>query len=248
MTGRARDLERIASRAGDAIAARLTETVPKGQLLVTGSIDADDCLRLDPDGAWASYYAFPVPKDRTGPVYGFSPDARAPVGRSIGQVVWQLTPHVDRIPANPFGDRYEGTSEYLEIGHDGYRPEFVSLDESRSRSFEVRLVPVIHKRIAVLDFPSVDSSVALGTFSQVIAREMVDAIQRRPELASLWSRSGAQPINEVLNLVDVRGVEQQLESVDTEMISGEGRHLKRKILDVNYVVRGSYRIVAHRSE
>jgi hypothetical protein len=59
------------------------------------------------------------------------------------------------------------------------------------------------------------------------------------------SGPGALPfeiVNEVLSLNDVRAVEGQLEEVDTAMISGEGRHLQRKALDIQYSVSGSYRL------
>jgi hypothetical protein len=113
--------------------------------------------------------------------------------------------------------------------------------------FEARLVPVLHKRIAVLEFPSIDPSIAVGTFSQVIAWEVVDAIRHRPALETLYSCSDTEPINEVLTLLDLRAVERELKSVDTEMVSGEGRHLKRKTLDISYVVRGNYRLIDYDS-
>jgi hypothetical protein len=166
---------------------------------------------------------------------------------------------VGQIPANPFGPAYKEISTYLEIRHDGYRPEFVALDDIEPKILRVDLDPVLQKRIAVLDFPCLDSDLSVGPFSQLIAREMLMALEGRRELATLLSYSrgrqqndgsaqedlpvSQEVINEVLSLTDVRSIEQQLESVDTEMISGLGRHLKRKTFDVHYIVRGSYRLL-----
>ena len=192
---------------------------------------------------WASYYAFPVPKEETLEYYGFSHATPNPfIGPTIGQAAWTLRPHVDRIPAHPFGKAYRGTSEYLEIRCDGYRPEFVAIDSTRPLDFSARLAPVLHKRIAVLDFPSIDSAVVFGTFSQVIAWKVVDSIRHRPELEPLDSLSDMEPISDVLTPLDVRAAEQELESIADRTISGEGRHLKRKSLDIHYIVRGAYRI------
>lgn len=239
LSGRPENFESVASQAGEAIADRLAEIAPKNELAVSGSIEPDGRLLLVPGNVWASYYAFPMRTEN--PQYGLS--GRLSFGPCLSQRSWQLVPHVDRIPTHPFGKEYRETSEYLEIRHAGYRPEFVSLEESRPRSFEIRLTPVLNSRIAVLEFPNIDPKGTIGGFSQVIARAMVDALQRRPQLSSIWPNLDAEPMNEVLNLLDVRAVEQELESVDTEMISGEGRHLKRKALDVHYIVRGSYRII-----
>jgi hypothetical protein len=242
--GETKDIEKIAEDVAGVIVARFVEMVPKQELPVTGSVDADGRLSLEPRGMWASYYAFPVPREMTLKDYGFSPKATPNpfIGRSTGQVAWKLQPHVDRIPANPFGDAYRGASEYLEIRCDGYRPEFVALDSTRPFHFSTRLAPVLHKRIAVLDFPSIDSTIAVGTFSQVIAWKIVDAIRHRVELEPLDSLSDTETISDVLTPLDVRAVEQELKAVDTELFSGEGRHLKRKSLDIHYIVRGSYRV------
>jgi hypothetical protein len=243
--GGTKDIEKIAEGVATVIVARLAEMVPKQELVATGSIDADGQLSLQPSGVWASYYAFPVPKELTLEYYGFPPNAATPnpfIG-PLRQEAWKLTSHVNRIPADPFGSGYRETSEYLEIRCEGYRPEFVALDSTRPCYFSVRLAPVLHKRIAVLDFPGIDSTVAVGTISQVIAWKVVDAIRHRPEPQPLYSLSDTEPISDVLTPLDVRAAEQELEAVDTEMISGEGRHLKRKSLDIHFIVRGAYRFI-----
>jgi hypothetical protein len=113
----------------------------------------------------------------------------------------------------------------------------------------------------VLDFPGLDSEYHVAGFSQLIAREVVSAIERTPELATFgylrdsgpgdegptdffeqFGRPRIEIGNEVLNLHDVQAVQEQLESVDTRMVSGEGRYLQRKVLDIQFSVDGTYRM------
>jgi hypothetical protein len=174
---------------------------------------------------------------------------------------WRLFSNVGQIPRNPFGDRYEATSTYLEIRHNGYRPEFVSLDSGQPRSITVGLVPVLQKRIAVLNFPPLDPEARIDGYSQLIAKEIVSTIERTSELATFGYFSSSPPntehpadlmerigrpqihvANEVLTLSDVQAVEAKLESIDNSMVSGEGRFLQRKALDIQLIVRGSYRL------
>lgn len=223
-----------AAAAGDEIAARLRELVAKPPLDVRVTIDADRRVHFEPETAWASYYAFPWAATAEPPF-----DIRELNGWRHAQRAWQLTPHVDRIPETPFEEPYDAASMYLEVRHDGYRPEFVALKHARPRSLAVRLQPVLHKRIAVLDFPCEALQRGVPSLSQLIAQEIADAIERQPELGTFGYFSDApknaspadflediRPIeigNEVLTLRDVQAVQAELESVDTGMISGEGR-------------------------
>jgi hypothetical protein len=136
----------------------------------------------------------------------------------------------------------------------------VRLDDIAPRIRTVRLSPVLQQRIAVLNFPCTDPDRKIAGFSQVIARSIVIAIEGRAELTP-FAYFGEMPAardtgdffedlgrpliefsNEVLTLDDVQAVQSELESVDTNMVSGEGRHLRRKAMDIQYLVRGSYRL------
>ena len=223
-------------------------------------IDTERRVSFEPETAWAAYYAFPVGRDDRR-MYGFPPghDVAALTGMRYTQMAWRLVSRVGQIPSQPFGDGYEpqDQSTYLEIRHSGYRPEFVALNEIKADLFEVRLSPVLHQRVAILDFPCVGSELRVGAFSQLIAMEIISELECRPELATFGYFSdiapdkdndadfffGRPPIdmgNEILILNDVREIQDKLEFVDVQMVSDEGRFLQRKLLDVNFVVRGSY--------
>ncbi|HEX7839686.1 MAG TPA: TIR domain-containing protein [Kofleriaceae bacterium] len=245
-----------AAAAGDEIAARLRELVARPPLDVRITIDRDRRVHLDPSTAWASYYAFPWVADP-------SSDANKLSSLRTAQNAWRLTSHVDQIPKAPFEQAYDAASTYLEVRHDGYRPEFVPLKHVRPRTFTVHILPVLHKRIAVLDFPCEDPDGRVSSLSQLIAQEIADAIESQPELGTFayfsdtlgnassmdfFEKLGRPPIemgNEVLTLRDVQAVQAELESVDIGMVSGEGRHLLRKALDIQFLVRGSYRVFNH---
>lgn len=242
-----------AAAAGDEIAARLRELIARPPLDVRITIDRDRRVHLDPSTAWASYYAFPWAADP-------SVDVNKLFWLLRTQYVWRLTPHIDQIPKAPFEQPYDAASTYLEVRHDGYRPEFVPLKHVRPRTFTVRILPVLHKRIAILDFPCEDPNNGVSSLSQLIAQEIAGAIESQPELGTFGyfsdtpgdassmdfledlDRPPIETGNEVLTLRDVQGVQAELESVDTGMISGEGRHLLRKALDIQFLVRGRYRI------
>jgi len=157
LTGLLDEIESLAARAGDEIAARLKRLVTNEKLTVNISIDELRRVRISPDTAWACYYAFPDP-------WYLGSDILSLRGMVSGQVAWRLMPHVGQIPSKPFGDRREATNTYLEIRHDGYRPEFVALANTWPQSAEVELLPVLHKRIAVLDFPSINSDLKVSSF------------------------------------------------------------------------------------
>jgi hypothetical protein len=261
VAGQIDEIQSLAMKAGESIAQELRALVPEKELDVRIVIDDNGRINLSPETAWVSFYAFPVGKDAR--AYGFPPGTDLPSvqGMRETQMAWRLVPRVGRIPSKPFGDDYEAKSKYLEVRHDGYRPEFIPLGNDLAQTLQVRLSPVLHKRIAVLDFPYVGGGSEMDGFSQLIAREVVAAIERCPELATFGylsesapdrehpmdffeqlGRPSAEIGNEVLNLHDVQTVREQLESVDTRMVSGEGRYLQRKALDIQFIVRGSYRI------
>jgi len=250
------DSAATATAAGDEIASRLREFVVTPPLDVRITIEADRRVHFDPKTAWASYYAFPW-------VAGPALDVNGLLRLRETQYVWRLTPHVDRIPEAPFEWPYDAMSTYLEVRHDGYRPEFVPLRHLQPRTFEVRILPVLHKRIAILEFPCEHPDSDVSSLSQLIAQGIAGAIEARPELATFGyfsdtlrdassmdflEKIGRPPIemgNEVLTLRDVQAMQAELASVDTCMVSGEGRHILRKALDIQFLVRGSYRIFDH---
>jgi TIR domain len=259
LAGPVENIESIASSVGDTVATKLRGLVAKDELEVKIEIDSSGKIDIKPETAWASYYAFPVKRGQQ--TYGFPPGTDLPSlkGMRETQMVWRLMPRVSQLPVNPFGNDYRAESTYLEVRHVGYRPEFVPLSGTEDRRFEVRLSPVLNKRIAVLEFPALDSTHQVPEFSQVIATAVVSAIERVPELATygyliepgqeqegegdyFLGRPSIQIGNEVLRLHDVQAVQEQLESVDTRMVSGEGRFLQRKTFDIQFVVHGTYRL------
>jgi hypothetical protein len=115
---------------------------------------------------------------------------------------------------------------------------------------------LINKRIAVLDFPDRRGVNTQPVLSQLIVQEIVQALESTPELATYgyisqdvmhrrWDLGHAaiELGNEVLTLNDVRLVQTHLEEVDTAMISGEGRHMRRRELEIHYTVRGDYEML-----
>jgi hypothetical protein len=258
------DLEATAVTAGEQIATYLHQLVTRQPLDVRVTIDADRHVHFEPGAAWGLYYAFPEGREAAHRRPGLpapSTDANALQDLREMQLAWELTPRVSQIPEYPFGAQHQASQTYLEIRHDGYRPEFVRLEEDFPRTCVVRLSPVLQKRIAVLNFPCTDPDRQVSGFSQLIARSMAVAIERRPELAPFayfgeapadrstghfLDRSGRPPIefgNQVLTLDDVQAVQSELESVDTHMVSGEGRHLRRKAMDIQFLIRGTYRLL-----
>jgi len=257
------DLEATAVSAGEQIATCLHQLVARQPLDVRVTIDADRYVHFDPGTAWGLYYAFPKINQRrrarrkTQDWPAPSTDVHALYNLRVMQTGWELLSHVSQIPERPFRRPYTAAQTYLEVRHDGYRPEFVRLEEAFPRTYTVRLSPVLQKRIAVLNFPCTAPDQQATGFSQLIARSMAVAIERRPELApfayfavSPTDRAGyflnRPPIefgNQVLTLEDVQAVQSELESIDTHMISGEGRHLARKAMDIQFLVRGSYRLL-----
>jgi hypothetical protein len=235
-------LPQTAAAAGDAIAAELNRSPARPPLDVQVTIDRRRRVRFDPRTTWAAYYAFPEA----------APDARWLARLHRMQHSWRLTSHVDQIPKKPFIHGHDIKSTYLEVRHDGYRPEFVPLKDASPRAFTICLSPVRHKRIALLDFPCANADRGVANLSQLIAQEIVGAIERRSELATFaYFSDGAgnagtgdssdETSTEVLTRRDVEAVQLDLEAIDTDLVSGEGRHLLRKALDIQFLVRGSYR-------
>jgi hypothetical protein len=257
------DVERLAGEVARDAAAALRRLVPRDDLQVSVTIDPAGRISLDPEGAWASYYAFPVPADAS--MFGFPPSSRPRdlEAMQMTQLAWRLTSHVGQIPANPFAGAFEATSSYLEIRHDGYRPEFVSLEGQSPQSFHVVLAPVLEKRIAVLEFPALDPKTSVPGLSQLIEREVLAAIESDPALAPFGYFSPEAPkedspdffeqlgrpelvvSNELLGLEDVRDLEARLAEFDTPLVSGEGRFAQRKAFDIQFVVEGSYRVFSN---
>jgi hypothetical protein len=267
--GPVENIERIATDIGEAVATNLRNLATRDELEVRVTIDSSGKIHFEPETAWASYYAFPVAEGDPRR-FGFPPpssDLPSLMYMRGTQMAWRLMPRGGQIPSKPFGDAFEAKSTYLEVRHEGYRPEFIPLTGTEAKTYSICLFPVLHKRIAVLDFPSLDSELHVAGFSQLIAREVVSAIERRPQLASFVYFRDSQPAeegrmdffeerlgrptieigNEVLRLNDVQDVQKQLESVDTGMVSGEGRHLQRKVLDIQFLVHGAYRLFKNTS-
>lgn len=260
--GPVQDVEQLARKAGENVAVILRNMVVGDRLQVTVWIDAAGRIRIQPATAWASYYAFPVNAESR--MFGYPPssDPRSLFAMRQTQMAWRIFSNVGHVPQKPFGDDFKAKSTYLEIRHDGYRPEFVPLDNGTSQSFTVELTPVLQKRVAVLNFPSLYAEVQIDGYSQLIAKEIASAIEGAPELATFGCFSSSPPnkedpadffeqlgrpqiqvVNEVLTLRDVRAVETKLEAIDNPMVSGEGRFVQRKMLDIQLMVRGSYRLL-----
>lgn len=258
--------ESLAQEVGSRLSKMLLGFVSHDELEVAVEIDNKGRISLSPPTAWATYYAFPIPRGER--AYGTHPSSNLKdlSDMRMTQIGWRIYPHVGRIPLTPFGEQFKATSSYLEIRHEGYRPEFISLEKAGSGTYHLTLLPVLHKRIAVIDFPAVNSDVSIGSFSQLIVQEVVSALESTPQLATFgyFSDQPATSVgppqsfhdqfmdelgrpavaigNEILTLYDVHAIQEQLDSINTFMVSGEGRHLQRKELDINYIIRGSYKL------
>jgi TIR domain len=256
IVGPASTIDSIATEAGKSIAEELLKLIPRDTLHVTVSIGAERQVRVQPTSAWVCYYAFPYPILHIEAKVGHDIPKLERIRRT--QMPWRMSSRVDRIPKKPFGEDFRATDEYLEVRHEGYRPEFIQLEDATERTVELDLMPVLQKRIAVLDFPATANETKIEGGSQLIAGEIIQALERRPELSTfgyftdkphdppedILDKIGRPSIivgNEILSLNDVRLIEKQLNLVDSRMISGEGRFFKRKELDIDLVIRGSYR-------
>ena len=262
LSGSITEAEELAATLGAEAATALQGLVSRDELAVTVAIDAEGRIQLDPSAAWVSYYAFPVDRDW---MFWSPPSTSLDHlhGMRMTQMAWRLTSDVGEIPAKPFGDGWAARNAYLEVRHDGYRPEFVPLEHIEAQTFEVVLAPVLDKRVAVLDFPPLDAETTIPGLSQLILREVLAAVERKPELATFGVFSSDPPEdegsddifvqmgrpsieihNEVLGPEAVRDIEEQLSELDNPVVSGEGRFVQRKMLDVQYVIRGSYRLLS----
>ena len=253
VSGRAEDFDALATDVGVRAAEALGRLVLHNPQDVRVEVSLDGKLTLEPPTAWAVYYGFFVAKDEAERFYGLPPRADIPRLTRIGttQMAWRLSAEVDQVPSAASHGHVE--QQYLEIRQDGYRPEFVSLDERPFRT-AVTLQPVLNKRVAVLGFPAVVPSDAIPGGSELLVQAVIRSLESAPETATFGSfAETAAPMspfdlrivlgNEVLRLDDVRAAEQNLDQVDVRVISGEGRFLRRKALDIQYVIRGNYRLI-----
>lgn len=206
-------------------------------------------VTLAPQSAWASFYAFASTDG-----YGSQPGTDLGFLRAMSQtqLAWSIHSNIGQIPKKPLREPFKTRSQYLEIRHEGYLPAFLPLKQIKSGTFEVSLCPVLDKRIAVLDFPSTVANKKAPDFSQSIMHGIIQALEEQPELASYGYFSDTEtdefgrPLievgNQIITLAGVKEVEGQLESFNLPAISGEGRHLKRRDLEIQYVVCGSYEL------
>jgi hypothetical protein len=259
VTGPPTDASMMADRIATSVAAALRGLIPRGELPIGITIDDGGAVRVDPPTAWATYYAFPVPADSR--MFGFPPghEPDALYALSMTQMAWRLEPVDGRLPKHPFAEGLRPMSEYLEIRHNGYRPQFVELTGRNPQQVQVVLVPALEKRIAVLDFAPLNLEIAFPGFSMLVTRDVIARIRKQPEIApfgvfdiddpgdereeSFFGRLGRPApriLSEVLGPAEVAEVESRLRALDNATISGEGRFIERRSLDIQLMVRGSY--------
>lgn len=222
--------------------------VPLQETTVRVQIDRSGKVILTPNSAWASYYAFPSRGGFSQP----GTDLHLLGIMVQSQLAWRLDSRTSQIPLKPLGKYFEPIHEYLEIRLDGYQPAFLPLKQIKSGDFEITLYPVLNKRIAVIGFSSNMHNNAIPDYSESIAQGIIHLLEQRPELATYGYLSDKEkgfhgrPVieigNQILNLTDVKEVEGQLEFLNNVTVSGEGRHLKRKSLDIHYVISGNYEL------
>jgi hypothetical protein len=256
------DLQRIAAETSSEISQVLSNLIPSEPLRVRVDIDESNRITIDPKSSTILYYAFPVAEAEK--PYGSIPSTDLQLLRNM--VFTQLSWHIDSVggelPKNPFAERTFGgtiraTSEYLEIRHLGFKPGFTPLHEALPYHFELKLTPVLNKRIAVLSFPSLAGSLAYPAISQIIVHAIVESLEGCPPLATYgylskdavdslrwpFGHSAIELGNEILTLNDIDLVRRQLQEVNTSMVSGEGRHMRRRELDIHFSIRGEYEIL-----
>jgi hypothetical protein len=156
-------------------------------------------------------------------------------------------------------------NQYLEIRYEGYLPAFIPLTkQKRARfplvrkkheSFQLELIPVLNRRIAVADFLDLGKRQPTEV-SKIISLEIISALETYPEVATYGyhdpnekdftdfiERPALKYGNVILNLDDIAQLTEEMKDLDIMTVSGEGRHLKRKMLDVQYLIQGNYRVI-----
>jgi hypothetical protein len=247
-SGEIKEISSISKTIGLCVVKYLSSHIAREKMDVTVHIDKDGNITTEPQDVQISYYAFPYSSgNMTQKFYLRS--------KSMGQSVWRLYPQVDKLPQNPFGENTRAMDQYLEVRCDGYRSEFIPVVNNSTETGEckVQLHPILNKRIAVLDFPSVTIDPTIDDHSRTIAHNVWLALQNSASTADFGyylrdypadKRDGPsiEMVNEVLELRDVLRISEEMEKYITPIVSGEGRHLKRKSLDIQYVICGNYEL------
>lgn len=161
-----------------------------------------------------------------------------------------------RIPNNPFSKGVKAENQYLEIRYQGYLPAFIPLAKKgifkRRQNFQVELTPVLNQRIGIVDFLNVDGQPT--EVSKILAIEIRSILETYPEVATYAYYDPTENIldglnssvkygNVILNLDDISKISEEMEILDISTISGEGRYLRRKELDIQYLIQGNYRAI-----
>jgi hypothetical protein len=148
--GSSRDFKSLARSIGREVCDVFQQMTPRDRLKVTVCIGEDGNVKIEPTRATALYYAFPLPRTERG--YGSTPGTDLQILRDMvfTQLAWQVDSVSGKLPKQPFARRMfaghiDATSEYLEIRHEGFKPEFISLDEQRHGQFDLTMQPVINK-------------------------------------------------------------------------------------------------------
>ncbi len=299
-SGPSSEIAALANAVGRGVSEFLATLATGPALTVRAEVKPDGSVALNPKSAWAFYYAFPhEPGGENRPRLGW--DAwifGAPSGTdetrgwsmSFGQRGWRIEGRGGSIPKRPFSRDIEASETYLEIRHEGYASGFIPMNGSQDGIYEVTLAPMLNKRVAVLDFTSVQPGEEFANISQLIVNEVISGMELEPQISPARHRGrwrmpsydemiervhrdpdghgtelnrrdwfaergeaeqvaypSVESTTEILNAEDVEALQKSLRAVDTPIVSGEGRHLRRKELDVNYIVKGRYRLVSGNS-
>jgi hypothetical protein len=252
--GRIEDIQVLAANLASEVTDFFNSIAPSGPLQINVDIDEQNNVRISPSSVKALYYAFPDPPG----AYGSTPGTDLQLLRDMvfTQLSWQVEAIGGKLPEDPFSIRYgvEAANEYLEIRHEGYRPEFVPLDKRRYGRYVIDMQPVLNRRIAVLGFPANDSKDAVPEISQLIVQQIVHSLESSGRVATYgyysdeaigrhrWDMGHAaiELGNEILTFSDVAMVEQNLSELDSAMVSGEGRHMRRRESEIHFTIRGNY--------
>jgi hypothetical protein len=226
-------------------------------LQVNVDIDRQSNVQIRPSSAKALYYAFPSSRGD----YGSTPGTDLQLLRNMvfTQLAWQVEAIGGKVPKYPFAGerRIEATNEYLEIRHEGYKPDFIPLGSRRRGQYVIEMQPVLNKRTAVLGFPATGGQDrdSVPEIPQLIVQQIVQSLESSNKLGTYgylseqaaagnarWRRghSAIELGNEVLTFSDVAMVERELSEFDSAMVSGEGRHMRRRESEIHFTVRGNY--------